>query len=90
MWPVTTLLVIRAVTRAISQALLFCAHPGYEADHCHQCSQMPENNDDIFYLYNRVIVKSAGYHAGHGKTKTCFGQDQRWDALIAKVTGRCR
>jgi hypothetical protein len=62
MWPVTTLLVLGAIARAISQAPLFRAHPDYEADHCHQCLQMPENNDDILYLYNSVLVKSAGFH----------------------------
>jgi len=62
MWPVTTLFVLGAVTRAISQTPLFRAHTGYEADHCHRCLQIPENNDDILYLYNRVIVKSAGFH----------------------------
>ena len=59
MWPVTTLLVIGAVARAISQAPLFHTHSGYEADHCHPCLQMPENKDGILYLYNRVLVKSA-------------------------------
>ena len=59
MWPVTTLLVIGAVARAISQAPLFHSHSGYEADHCHLCLQMPENKDGILYLYNRVLVKSA-------------------------------
>ena len=59
MWPVTTLLVIGAVARAISQAPLFRTHSGYEADHCHPCLQMPENKDGILYLYNRVLVKSA-------------------------------
>ena len=62
MWPVTTLVVIGAVARAISQAPLFRAHSGYEADHCQRCLQMPENNDGILYLYNRVMVKSAGFH----------------------------
>ena len=80
MWPVTTLLVIGAVARAISQTPLFRAHPGYEADHCHRCLQMPENNDDILYLYNSVLVKSAGFH--------CLEQDQRGDAFFGKVIRR--
>ena len=59
MWHVTTLLVIGAVATAISRAPLFRTHSDYEADHCHPCLQMPENEDGILYLYNSVIVKSA-------------------------------
>jgi len=55
MWPVTTLLVLGAVARAISQTPLLRAHPGYEADHCHRCLQMPENNDDI--LFNIPFIR---------------------------------
>ena len=61
MWTVTTLLVHGVVTGAISQAPLFRSHSGCEADHSRQCLQMPENNDDILYLYNKMIVKSAGF-----------------------------
>jgi hypothetical protein len=62
MWPVTTLLVIGAVTRAISQAPLFHAHSGYEADHYHRHSQMPENTEGIFYTNNNPLLKLPEFH----------------------------
>ena len=71
MWPVTTLLVIGAVTRAISQAPLFHAHSGYEADHYHRHSQMPENTEGIFYRNNnppqqKYLIGRQLYQGGSG------------------------
>ena len=62
MWPVTTLLVIGAVTRAISQAQLFHAHSGYEVDHYHRHSQMPGNTEGIFYRNNNPPLKLPEFH----------------------------
>jgi hypothetical protein len=55
--PVTTLLVIGAVTRVTSQTPLFHTHSGYEVDHYHRHSQMPEHTEGIFCIYNSHQVK---------------------------------
>jgi hypothetical protein len=62
MWPVTTRYVLGAVTRAISQAPLFHAHSGYEADHYRRHPQMPENTEGIFYTNNNAPLKLPEFH----------------------------